>query len=256
MTQAYINSLKPRPHFEDVVFGKKQNTQLVYPERAYIMRDSLYYGIEDKEKLQNEERAKMMESNLKLIGQEVNMTLPQMRELMKDMFVGQKLTDNLKQALSNHREAKVKEQALKARDEQMASMLEKVDKQNALKMRKMVSDSLGEIKQDTINKKDIENLMNITPFSNARERIRGMKGIGDLEKRSQAIRQREAEMTLDPEPSSSSSSSRQVEKAPRGRPLVDAPQVAKKTKAKAKAQSFSGGAAESVKMKPRKGSNK
>ena len=152
MTQAYINTLKPRPHFEDVVFGNRQNTKLLYPQRAYIVRDSLYYGIEDKEKLQQEERAKMMESNLKLIGQEVNITLPQMREIMKDML-GSELPGKLKVAFDKQRETRVREQAMKAQDKVIKELSEKAKEMNALRLKKQVMEGL---KQNESDEKKIE----------------------------------------------------------------------------------------------------
>ena len=143
MTQAYINSLKPRPHFEDVVFGKRKRTQLIYPDRAYIIRDSLFYGFgdEDKEKLKNEERVKMMESNLKLIGQEVSMTLPQSREIMKSML-GSELPGKLKVAFDKHRETAVREIALKSQDKMMKELGEKAKEMNALRLKKKVMEGL------------------------------------------------------------------------------------------------------------------
>lgn len=152
MTQAYINTFKPRPHFEDVVFGNKDRTKLIYPQRAYIMRDSLYYGVEDKEKLQQEERVKAMDSNLKLIGQEVNMTLPQMREIMKDML-GSELPGKLKVAFDKQRETKVKEEAIKAQDKMMKELSEKAKEMNALRLKKQVMESL---KQNESDEKKVE----------------------------------------------------------------------------------------------------
>jgi hypothetical protein len=191
MTQAYINSLKPRPHFEDVVFGKRKNTQLVYPERAYIMRDSLYYGIEDKEKLQNEERVKMMDSNLKLLGQEVNMTLPQMREVMKDIL-GSELPGKLNVAFDKHREAAVREKQFKEESEKMKVLQEKANVFRKNKMRGVVMDGL----KQNINEKDaaarkIQGLMKSfmkTPKDDPRfPPIEDVSTIGDMRERLESV---------------------------------------------------------------------
>ena len=191
MTQAYINSLKPRPHFEDVVFGKRKNTQLVYPERAYIMRDSLYYGIEDKEKLQNEERVKMMDSNLKLLGQEVNMTLPQMREVMKDIL-GSELPGKLNVAFDKHREAAAREKQFKEESEKMKVLQEKANVFRKNKMRGVVMDGL----KQNINEKDaaarkIQGLMKSfmkTPKDDPRfPPIEDVSTIGDMRERLESV---------------------------------------------------------------------
>lgn len=214
MTQAYINTFKPRPHFEDVVFGNRDRSRLNYPQRAYIMRDSLYYGVEDKEKLQREERAKMMESNLKLIGQEVNMTLPQMREIMKDML-GSELPGKLKVAFDKQREAKVKEEAIKAQDIMMKELMERADAFRKNRIKENVMEGLkGQVGEKDAAARKIQSLF---------------KQIKKIES-----------PTNDPQPSSSSSSSqRLIERAPRGRPPKNAP----------KTPVFTGGPAETAKLR-------
>jgi hypothetical protein len=259
MTQAYINSLKPRPHFEDVVFGRRKNTQLIYPERAYIMRDSLYYGVEDKEKLQNEERVKMMDSNLKLIGQEVNMTLPQMREVMKDML-GSELPGKLKVAFDKHREAKVREEALKARDEQMKELNEKAKQLNTQRLKRQVIEGLKQNVDErdaAVRKIQAAVKKFIEPKDDPRfPPITDVSTIGDTRERLESV--------LNIYKRGGSTTQQKIVR--KGLKRINAVEVKvkkaafeelrKNAPAAPKAQSFSGGAAENVKTKPRKVSNK
>lgn len=222
MTQAYINTFKPRPHFEDVVFGNRDRSKLYYPQRAYIIRDSLYYGVEDKEKLQQEERVKAMESNLKLLGQDVNMTLPQMREIMKDML-GSELPGKVNTFLTEHNERVAREKQLKREKERVEELKEKADD---FRRKKMRDDIMKGLKQ------------------NVNEREEAARKIQSI------YRQLQKTTTNDPQPPSLSSSSQQpnIQKPPRGRPPKNTPRVPNLTP-KATGDSFTGGPAETAKLR-------
>lgn len=169
MSQSYISSFKPRPHFEDVI-KNKDKSRLKFPPRAYIMRNSLYYqnmdGMPDPEKVKREEQMKGMESNLKTIGQDIGLTFSELRDVMKSVS-GAGLPPELKNALDRSRQAALRQEAEHAREEQMNAVADQLKaRKDTLMQRKVFNILENKLKEK--NAKDME--LKQTMFDKLRDR--------------------------------------------------------------------------------------